>query len=195
VLRPSWSSVALVASFWLAGSAGCLGTKFTKPDPTPKPAAGTQKVLDLVASQRQAKNLPPLTLVPELRTFAVRGVVAVSRGDQSLATAAHAAALHAVEDLGRHTWVFATDCGDLAQLRLPDLALESRPLMMNAAATPGADGRMIVLIVIAEPGTSSLRAEQMGGSDQGVNPTLEVYAHPVTSPGNCGAHWPATAHL
>src|SRR5437868_12741496 len=123
----------LVASFLVAtlagATAGCLRHEFTKDDPQPATNRSTQQVLDQLAAARQARHLPPPSLVAELRPPALKGMVAVSRGDQSLATAAHDAALRAVQLMGRHTWTFATDCTDLARLQLPSLALESRELL------------------------------------------------------------------
>jgi hypothetical protein len=118
--------------------------------------------------------------------------VLVARGDQSLATAAHATALHAVQAMGRHTWAFATDCADLAELRLPPMATEARDLLMNVAAVAGHDGRTYVLLVITEAGTSSIRADQMGGGTGGTNPSIESYVHPVVAPGRCGDRWPGS---
>lgn len=177
----------------LLGLVGCLGGRFSKPDPSPAANASTTQLLDLIARERQARKLSPPMLVPELRPIALRETVAVARGDRSLATAAHATALSVVQTMGRHTWTFATDCGDLAQLRLPALATTMRDLVMNAAAVAGHDGRTYVLLVIAEPGASSLRAESMGGGAGGTSPSLETYVHPVVAAGRCGDRWPASS--
>src|SRR5689334_5686180 len=122
------------------GLAGCLGAHFDKPDPGPAASPSTTQLLDLITRERQARHLSPPMLVPELRPIAMRETVAVARGDRSLATAAHTAALATVQAMGRHTWAFATDCGDLAQLRLPPLATAMHDLLMNAAAIAGHDG-------------------------------------------------------
>jgi len=191
-MRPFLLILGLVATA-LLGPFGCLGAGFGKPDPGPAANASTTQLLDLIARERQARNLSPPTLVPELRPIALRETVAVARGDRSLATAAHASALNAVQTMGRHTWAFATDCDDLAQLRLPTLATSMRELVMNAAAVAGHGGRTYVLLVIAEPGSSSIRAEALGGSGGSTNRTLEAYVHPVVAAGNCGNRWPASS--
>jgi hypothetical protein len=188
---PRWSSALLVATWLSCGaSGGCLRGSFAKSDPQPTTNASTQAVLDLVTAERLARHLPPPSVVPELRPPALKGMVGVARGDASLATAAHAAALRAVQELGRHSWTFATDCTDLGKLQLPALALASRELLMNAAAVAGRDGHVYVLIILTEPGASSIRAEQLGGGG-GTNPTLESYVHPVVAAGPCGERWPA----
>jgi len=189
-LRTVLPPLALLAAP-LLGLFGCLGARFSKPDPSPAANASTTQLLDLIARERKARNLSPPTLVPELRPIALRETVGVARGDRSLATAAHAAALSVVQAMGRHTWTFATDCGDLAQLRLPALATTMRELVMNAAAVAGHDARTYVLLVIAEPGASSIRAESMGGGAGGPNPSLDAYVHPVVAAGGCGDRWPA----
>jgi hypothetical protein len=187
---PSIVSVSVAAL--AAVCSGCLHHDFTKDDPQPATNRSTQQLLDQIAAARQARHLPPPSIVPELRPPVLRGVVAVSRGDQSLATAAHDAGLRVVQIMGRHTWTFATDCVDLTKLQLPPLALESPELLMNAAAVPGPDGRTFVLVVVTEPGASSIRAEQMGGGGGGTNPSIESYVHPLVAPGRCGDRWPAS---
>jgi len=187
------SIVAVMAVAPLLALGGCLGARFDKPDPEPAANTSTTRLLDLIAREREARKLRPPMLVPDLRHIALRETVGVARGDRSLATAAHAAGLAAVQSMGRHIWTFATDCGDLAQLRLPPLATEMRELVMNAAAVAGHDDRTYVLIVIAEPGASALRAESMGGGTAGANPSLEAYVHPVVSAGSCGDRWPAAS--
>lgn len=179
------------SSLLCAASPGCLRGTFTRDDPQPTTNSSTQTVIDRVAAERQARHLPPPSLVPALRPGALKGMVGVARGDESLATAAHAAALRAVQEMGRHAWAFATDCTDLGKLQLPPLALEPRELLMNAAAVAGRDGHFYVLIVVAEPGASSIRAEQLGGGG-GTNPTLESYVHPFVAAGPCGERWPAS---
>ena len=176
----------------LASGGGCLHHDFTKDDPQPATNGPTQQVLDQIAAGRASRQLPPPSVVPELRQPALKGMVAVSRGDQSLATAAHDAALRVVQIMGRHTWTFATDCTDLAKLQLPPVALESRELLMNAAAVPAPGGHIYVLVVVTEPGASSIRAEQMGGGAGGTNPTIESYVHPLVAAGRCGERWPAS---
>jgi len=173
------------------GGTGCLRHDFTKDDPQLATNRSTQQLLDQIATTRQARHLPPPSILPELRQPVLKGAVAVARGDQSLATAAHDAALRVVQIMGRHTWTFATDCQDLKQFQLPPLALESRELLMNAAAVPGPDGRTFVLVVVTEPGASAIRAEQMGGGGGGTNPSIESYVHPLVAPGRCGERWPA----
>lgn len=175
----------------LVGLGGCLGARYGKPDPPPAANEPTAKLLDRLTQERQARGLTAPVLIPDLRTLAFREAAAVARGDKSLATAAHASALGAVQIMGRHIWTFATDCGDLAELHLPPLATKMHDLLVNAAAVPGHGDRTYVLIVIAEPGTSSLRADSMGGGAGGTNPSLEIYAHPASAPGRCGELWPA----
>ena len=175
------------------GVAGCLGKGYDKPDPAPAANASTLRVVDQINKARQGRGLSPAAFVPELRGFALRDVVAVARGDKSLATAAHSTALQTVQSLGRHAWTFATDCGDLGELKLPAIATEMRELLMNVAAAAGHDGRTYVLIVITEPGASSIRADQMGGGAGGTNPSLEIYVHPSTTPGRCGDRWPGSS--
>ena len=175
----------------LAAGSGCLRHDFTKDDPQPATNGPTQQVLDQLAAARAARQLQAPSVLPELRPPALKGMVAVSRGDQSLATAAHEAALRVVQVMGRHTWTFATDCTDLAKLQLPPVALESRELLMNAAAVPGPGGHIYVMLVVTEPGASAIRAEQMGGGAGGTNPSIESYVHPLVAPGRCGERWPA----
>src|SRR3569623_159046 len=102
----------------LAAGSGCLRQDFTKDDPQPATNGPTQQVLDQLAASRASRHLPPPSVIPELRPPALRGMVAVSRGDQALATAAHDAALRVVQIMGRHTWTFATACTDLPKLQL-----------------------------------------------------------------------------
>ena len=188
---PSAIHAAVAATVLALGAAGCLGHDFVKDDQQPATNPTTQQVLDQVSAARQARHLPPASIVPELRPPALKGMVAVARGDQSLATAAHAAGLRTVQEMGRHAWTFATDCGDLKQLQLPPLVVESRELMMNAAAVPAGD-HTYIMIIVTEPGASSIRAEQMGGGAGGTNPSIESYVHPLVAPGRCGERWPAS---
>jgi hypothetical protein len=179
----------------LVATSSCLHQGFTKGEAELPANAGTTVVLEQLGRERAVLKLPAAGLVPDLRTIALRGAVSVARGDVSLATAAHTVALNGVQAMGRHIWTFATDCADLKQLHLPPLTVESRDLLVNAAAVPGADGRYFVLIIVAEPGASSMRAEQMGGGSGGTNPTLESYVHPATAPGRCGERWPAAHRM
>jgi hypothetical protein len=97
------------AAVCIASLTGCLHGRFDKPDPTaPAPTASTTQVLERITKERQARNLPAPALVPELGALALRDTVLVARGDQSLATAAHSTALHAVQAMGRHT---SASCG------------------------------------------------------------------------------------
>jgi len=185
------SLVASLGLATLAGATACLQHEFTKDDPQPTTNRSTQQVLDQIVAARQARQLPAPSVVSELRQPALKGMVAVSRGDQSLATAAHDAALRVVQLMGRHTWTFATDCTDLSRLQLPPVVLESRELLMNAAAVAAPDGHTYVLVVVTEPGASSIRADQMGGGAGGTNPSIEAYVHPLVAPGRCGERWPA----
>jgi len=181
----------IVAALLVLTAAGCLHRNFTPEAPEPPANASTAQLLDQLGRERAAAHLPAAGLVPDLRTIARRGAVSVARGDVSLATAAHSAALDGVQTMGRHIWAFATDCADLNQLHLPPLTVESRDLLINVAAVPGVGGRIFVVIVVAEPGTSSMRAEHMGGGAGGTNPSLEAYVHSATAPGRCGERWPA----
>jgi hypothetical protein len=178
----------------LVSTSGCLHRNFAAENPEPPANASTARLLEQLARERAAAHLPPAGLVPDLRTIALRGAVSVARGDVSLATAAHTAALNGVQAMGRHIWAFATDCAELNQLHLPPLTVESRDLLVNVAAVAGTGGRTYVVIVVAEPGSSSMRADQMGGGAGGTNPTLEAYAHPSSAPGRCGERWPASQH-
>lgn len=196
-LRP-WSQLrhgglaafGLVALF--LGGAACVGGHFKTGDPRPDLDGPTRNVIDHISLLRQARQLGPANVVPELRPAAIRAARSVARGDETLKTAAHQAALQAVADVGRHVWTFATECTDLQQFRPPPLALESPTLLIGAAAIPGQGGRTVVLLIIAEPGTSALRADHMGGGPGGTNPSPEIYAHPSTALGSCGERWPAS---
>jgi hypothetical protein len=181
----------IAAALLVMASAGCLHRNFTPEAPEPPANASTAQLLDQLGRERAAAHLPAAGLVPDLRPIARRGAVSVARGDVSLATAAHTAALDGVQAMGRHIWTFATDCADLNQLHLPPLTLESRDLLINASAVPGVGDRIFVVILVAESGTSSMRAEHMGGGAGGTNPSLESYVHPATAPGRCGERWPA----
>ena len=183
--------LAVASALLMTAGAGCLHRGFATENPEPPANASTTQLLDQLNRERAAAHLPPPGLVPDLRTIALRGAISVARGDVSLATAAHTAALNGVQAMGRHVWTFATDCGDLNQLHLPPVTVESRDLLVNVGAVAGNGGRTFVLIVVAEPGSSSMQAEHLGGGTGGSNPSLEAYVHPVTAPGRCGERWPA----
>ena len=184
-------AVSVLLSALSVATAGCLHHDFTKDDPQLATNRSTQQVLDQIEAARKVHGLPPVNIVPELRPPAMKGMVAVARGDQSLATAAHEAALRAVQIMGRHTWAFATDCGELTRLELPPVTLGSGELLMNAAAVAGTDGHTYVLLLVTEAGASAIRADQIGGGAGGTNPSIETYVHPLVAPGRCGGRWPA----
>lgn len=170
---------------------GCIGGRFEARDPGTNLDQPSRAVIDLVGAERSSRKLSPANLVPELRPPAVRAALSVARGDQSLKSAARYAAQDGVTEIGRHVWSFATECADLQRFRPPPLALAQQSLLLGAAAIPGQGGRTVVMLLIAEPGTSSLRADQMGGGRGGTNPRLESYAHPSVATGACGETWPA----
>lgn len=172
------------------GGAGCIGGHFPTSEPAVDLDQPTRTVIDGITQQRQARNLAAPNLLPELRPAAAHAALSVARGDATLKTAAHRAAVQAVADIGRHVWTFATECTDLKQFHPPPMALENTTLLIGAAAIPGHGGRTFVVLVIAEPGTSSLRADKMGGGPGGTNPSPETYAHPATAIGPCGERWP-----
>jgi hypothetical protein len=183
--------MSAVAMMTIATSTGCIGGRFnTVPTPAPLDPP-SQTVIDRVTADRAARNFPAATQVAELRPPAVRGATAVARGDQSLKTAAHETAQRAVTEMGRHIWTFATECTDLQRFRPPPLVLEQKALLLGAAAIPAPGGRTIVMLVVADPGTSSLRADQMGGGTGGTNPSMEAYVHPSVATSACGETWPA----
>ena len=181
----------------LAWCVGCVGARFASREDArtdearPDLDAPTRVVVERIGDLRRARKLPPPSLVPDLHTPASRAAVLVARGDESLKTAAHRAAIQAVAAFGRHVWTFATECTDLAKFQPPRLAIDSQQLLLGAAAVPAPGGRTMVVLVIAEPGSSSLRADQMGGGPGGTNPTPETYAHPSAATGPCGERWPA----
>ena len=100
-----------VVALLTLGSGGCLHGS-NKGEAELPANASTTVVLAQVTRERTEHNLPAAALVPDLRTIALRGAVSVARGDVSLATAAHTAALKGVQALGRHIWTFATDCAE-----------------------------------------------------------------------------------
>jgi hypothetical protein len=190
------SSVAAVMAAIMAAVTvvlgGCVGGHFKVEDPGSSGLdAPTRVVMDRIGAERALHQLPAASWVPELRPPAVRGARAVARGEQSLKTAAHFAAQQGVTELGRHVWTFVTECTDLQQFHPPPLAIAQKSLLIGAAAVPGQAGRTVVLVVVAEPGPSALRADQMGGGTGGANPSLETYAHPSVARGACGTDWPA----
>jgi hypothetical protein len=192
---PSRYSPALLLAI-ATTSAGCVGGRFATNDPG-KDLGGanldpsSRLVVDRIAAERAARHLTAASWMPELRPPAVRAAMAVVRGEQSLKTGAHLAAQQAVTEVGRHVWTFIAECTDLLRFRPPLMALEEKTLILGAAAISAPGGRTIVLLVIAEPGPSSLRADQIGGGTGGTNPSLETYAHPSVATGTCGESWPA----
>jgi hypothetical protein len=184
-------SVALALSLLAATGPGCVGGRFDSRDPASDLDRPTRDLVTAIGTARAGKNLPPPTWVKELRPPAVRGALGVARGDLTLKTAAHQAAVGAVTELGRHAWSFVAECDDLSKFRPPAMALGGPTLLLGAAVVQAVPGRSIVVVVIAEPGASALRADQMGGGGGGTNPTLEAYAHPAIASGPCGESWPA----
>ena len=185
--RPSLCFTVAVA----ATLAGCIGGRFDSQTPADDLDAPTRALVKSIADARATKNLQAPGWVPELRPPAVRGALGVARGDLSPKTAAHQAALAGVTELGRHVWSFVAECPDMAKFRPPPLALEGHILMLGAAVVTAAN-RSVVVLTIAAPGASALRADQMGGGAGGTNPTPEAYAHPVVASAPCGEGWPAT---
>lgn len=175
----------------MAAITGCIGGRFDARDPGKDLDRPSRVIIDLVAAERTTRKLPAASLVSELRPPAVRAALSVARGDQSLTSAARYAAQDGVTAIGRHVWSFAAECTDAQQFRPPPFAFAQQTLLLGAAAIPAPGGRTIVILLIAEPGTSSLRADQMGGGRGGTNPRLESYAHPSVASGACGETWPA----
>ncbi|MES1165923.1 MAG: hypothetical protein ABUR63_09200 [Verrucomicrobiota bacterium] len=177
---------------------GCLGARFHTADPATQPAldAPSRAVADRVNADRKTAHLTDATLMPDLRPPVVRAALAVARGEKSLKSGAHAAAQDGVTEVGRHVWTFAAECTDLQRFRPPPLVLQQKALLLAVAAVPVVPavpgGRTVVVIAIAEPGASALRADQMGGGPGGTNPNVETYAHPSVASGPCGETWPAT---
>ena len=186
----------LLAATTLA-AAGCIGGRFETKSPgsASLPDPPTRALVDRVTAARAARGLPPGDWVPDLAVAALRAATVVARGDQSLQTAARLAAQGGVTALGRHVWSFAADCADVRQFMPPPLVVEQKVLLFGAAAVPGPAGHSAVLLLIADPGTSALRAEQMGGGRGGSNPTLETYAHPSAATSPCGQIWPVAARV
>jgi hypothetical protein len=182
--------VAFPALVLIAG--GCLSTRYQSAVPQPAMDAPSRAVLDRITAGRQQRSRRPPSVVPELQPIAARGATAVARGEWSLKTAAQRMAVKGVEELGRHVWVFAAECSDLARFAPPPPLLEADVLLLGVAAIPAAAARTAVLVVAAEPGTSAIRADQMGGGTGGSNPVATHYAHPVVALGPCGDPWPAS---
>ncbi len=178
-----------------ATAAGCIGGRFDTKTPAVALDRPTRAIVDRITTERAARGLPPGDWVPDLGPTALRAATAVARGDQSLKTAANLAAQNGVTELGRHLWSFATDCIDIQRFRSPAMVTAERTLLFAAAAVPGPNGHTSVLLLIAEPGTSALRADQMGGGHAGSNPALEIYAHPSVATGPCGESWPTVPRI
>lgn len=183
--------VLILVPILVAVGSGCIGGRFQTGDPAAELDRPTRALIDRLAAERGARGQPTPTLVPELRPPAVRAALAAARGDLPLKAAAHQAALRAVTELGRHVWSFAAECTDVDRFRPPPMALQQRALLLGAAVVPGSGGHGVVVLVVAEPGASALRADSMGGGTGGSNPTLESYAHPSVASGACGESWPA----
>jgi hypothetical protein len=175
------------------GGAGCIGGHYQPQDPTSDLDQATRDLVTGIGNARAAKNLPPPTWVDELRPPAARAAVGVARGDLSLKPAARQAALGAVTEIGRHVWSFVTDCQDLSQVQYPPMVLQGRTVLLGASVVPLPNGKSVVVLLIAEPGASAIRADQMGGGAGGTNPSLEAYAHPTVASGACGQSWPVPA--
>jgi hypothetical protein len=190
-LLPTGTALLTAAVGAAVLSTGCLGARFQPQTPGDDVDAPTRAVLKIISDARAAKKVQPPTWVSELRPPALRGARGLAAGDLSPKTAARQAALGAVTELGRHVWSFLAECTDLAKFRPPSVAVDSRTLLLGAAVVSAPGGRSIVILTIAEPGTSALRADQMGGGGGGTNPTLESYAHPVVASAPCGEGWPA----
>lgn len=184
--------ILLVAALLATGATGgCIGARFDAGDPAAALDQPTRALVDGINAQRAGKQLPPGNWVPELRVPAVRSAMSLARGDQGVRAAAHSAAQGGVTAVGRHVWSFATECTDLRLFRPPQMVTDQKVLLFSLAAVPGAAGKSLVMLLVAEPGPSALRAEQMGGGRGGTNPTLETYVHPVVATGPCGEGWPA----
>jgi hypothetical protein len=179
----------------VASAAGCIGGRFDTKTPAVVLDPNTRVIVDRITGDRAGKGLPPGDWVADLGPPALRAATAVARGEQTLKTAANQAAQHGVTALGRHLWSFATDCVELQRFRSPPMVTEERTLLFAVAAAPGPAGHISVVLLIAEPGTSALRADEMGGGPGGSNPALETYAHPSVATGPCGESWPAAPRI
>jgi hypothetical protein len=172
------------------GLTGCIGGRYQPQDPASDLDQATRDLVTGIGNARAAKNLPPPTWVEELRPPAARAAVGVARGDLTLKPAARQAALGAVTEIGRHVWSFVTDCQDLTKIQYPPMILQGRTMLLGASIMPVPNGKSVVVLLIAEPGASAIRADQMGGGAGGTNPSLEAYAHPTVASGACGQSWP-----
>jgi hypothetical protein len=170
---------------------GCIGGRFATKGGPPVIDPNARLIVDRVETERTGAGLPPGTWVPELSPPAARAAATVARGDQSLRSAAYFAAQSGVTEVGRHVWSFAADCEDPRRFRPPPMVVQQRALLFATAAVPGPAGHTTVMLLIADPGMSALRADQMGGGRGGSNPTLETYIHPSVATGPCGESWPA----
>jgi len=187
------SVVAMAGAVTLA--TGCVGGRFEPKTPALVLDPPTRVIVDRINSDRAARAMPPADWVPDLGPPALRAARSVVRGDQSLTAAAHQAAQSGVTEIGRHVWSFATDCVDVQRFRSPALVTQYRTLLFAAAAVPGPAGHTSVVLLIADPGTSALRADQMGGGHVGSNPSVEAYSHPSVARGPCGEGWPAAPRI
>lgn len=184
------STIVLVLT---AGTTGCIGGRYETQVPASELDQATRDLMTDIGAARAAKNLPPPTWVQDLRPPAARGALGVARGDISLKTAAHQSALAAVTEMGRHVWSFVAECPEGSKVQLPPMALGGQTLLVGASVVPFGVGKSVVVLLIAEPGTASLRADRMGGGGGGTNRPLEAYAHPSVASGPCGASWPAAS--
>lgn len=190
VLAPWLATVATVAT--LVTDLACIGGHFAAQRPATQLDRPTQVLVDRIAADRAARNLRSASWVADLHPPAARAAVAVARAEFALKPAARLAAQEGVTALGRHVWSFVADCSEGQQFRPPAMAWGDPLLYATAVATaPGRGGHATVVLLIAEPGTSALRADQMGGGRGGSNPVLETYLHPSVATGPCGESWPA----
>jgi hypothetical protein len=185
------AAMAIAVALGMGAASGCLGGRYDSHDPASELDQATRDLVTGIGTARAAKNLPPPTWVKDLRPPAARGALGVARGDVSLKTAAHQSAIGAVTEVGRHVWSFVTECTDGSTYAPPPMALMGRALLLGASVVPLAGGKSVVVLLIAEPGTAALRADQMAGGGGGTNRPLEAYAHPSVASGPCGASWPA----
>jgi hypothetical protein len=184
------SSLGVIVA--LASFAGCVNRRFRAQGTPPALDPPAEAVLARIGDARRAKGHGAPVIVPELQDVARRGAAEVARGEWTLKTAAHQSALRAVSQVGRHVYSFATACADPAAFGPPALATDLEPLALGVAVAPMAGGA-IVLLVVAEPGGSSIQADRLNGGGGGTLPTFERYAHPAASIKPCGAEWPVTA--
>ncbi|MEO5767932.1 MAG: hypothetical protein ABIS92_06240 [Polyangia bacterium] len=187
-----WLGTVATVMTMVTGQA-CVGGHFVAQSPATQLGKPTQVLVDRIAAERAARNLRSSAWVADLHPAAARAAVAVVRGELALKPAAHLAAQEGVTALGRHVWSFVADCSEGQQFRPPAMTWGDPLLYATAVATaPGRGGHTTVVLLIAEPGTSALRADQMGGGRGGSNPVLETYVHPSVATGPCGESWPAT---